>query len=74
VRIGAFKNFGTVTVQFEVDRSGRLLTRKVLESSGHQALDQKAIDWIDKAEFPPLPDALNAREVFTIPLIFQRAG
>ncbi len=74
VRIGAFKNFGTVTVQFEIDRTGKLLTRKILASSGNDVLDQKAIDWIDKAEFPPLPDALNTREVFTIPLIFQRAN
>lgn len=74
VRIGVFQAFGTVTLQFELDRTGKLLSRQVVESSGNSALDQKALDWLDRADFPPLPEALGSRELFTVPLKFQKAG
>lgn len=74
VRIGQFKAFGTVTLQFELDRGGKLLSRQVLQSSGNPGLDKQAIEWIDRAEFPPLPDALGNRELFTVPLQFQKSG
>lgn len=74
VRIGRFSSFGRVVIQFELDRSGKLISRQVLQSSGDPALDNRALDWMDRAEFPPLPEALNSRELFTVPLEFKRAG
>jgi len=74
VRVSRFTSFGTVTLQFELDRTGKLLTRQVLQTSGNPALDKQALDWIDRAEFPPLPDALGNRELFVVPLSFTKAG
>ncbi len=74
VRVGAFKTFGTVTLEFELDRSGKLLSRQIVRSSGNASLDKQALDMIDRAVFPPLPDALGTRELFTVPLEFKRAG
>lgn len=74
VRVGQFRAFGTVTLQFELDRSGKLISRQILTSSGNAALDRQALDWIERAEFPPLPEALGNRELFTVPLQFQKAA
>ncbi|NJM54915.1 MAG: energy transducer TonB [Verrucomicrobiae bacterium] len=74
VRVGAFKTFGTVTLEFELDRTGKLMSRQIIRSSGDASLDKQALDMIDRAVFPPLPDALGGREMFTVPLEFKRAG
>lgn len=74
VRVGKFKSFGTVILQFELDRSGAIVNRQILRSSGNAALDQQALDWLDRADFPRLPDTLGDREVFTVPLEFKKAS
>jgi protein TonB len=73
VRVGRFAGAGEVVIQFELDRAGKVVARSVLSSSGNPALDRLAVDWLDRARFPPLPSGLGERELFTIPMRFERS-
>jgi protein TonB len=44
---------GVVTLSFSVDRSGRVLTRSILKSSGVAALDEEVLTMVQRAQ--PLP-------------------
>ena len=44
---------GAVTVAFSVNRGGHVLNSRIVKSSGHQSLDQEALDLLHRAE--PLP-------------------
>jgi periplasmic protein TonB len=44
---------GAVLLGFSVDRNGRVLTRRIVQSSGHADLDQEVMEMIERAQ--PLP-------------------
>ncbi|MBK1706022.1 energy transducer TonB [Halochromatium glycolicum] len=64
---------GTVKVQFTIDRNGRLLSHRILSSSGHRRLDQEAEAMLKRASpLPAIPAALNrSRLTVTIPVNFS---
>jgi protein TonB len=64
----------TVIVRFDIDRTGRVLSRQLLQSGGDAAIDAEALAWIDRADPLPLPprevsDAELSRG-FRLPLQF----
>jgi len=63
---------GSVVVSFTLDRSGRLISRNVVRSSGHASLDQEALATIDRAQPLPTPPAgiSQASLHITVPLNF----
>lgn len=44
---------GTVTLKFKIDREGKAVDSKVVRSSGHDSLDQAALEGIGKCHFKP---------------------
>ena len=63
---------GQVTLGFTLDGAGKVTGREVIKSSGIAALDKAAMDWLDRAEFPPLPGILGTGQRFNVPLTFKR--
>lgn len=54
------KKEGVSTVSFSLDRSGRLVESKIIESSGHEILDQATINVINRvAPYEPFPRSIN---------------
>lgn len=64
---------GTAVISFGVARSGSVGELKVLKSSGHEALDQAAVDAVRGAgRFPPIPPDLGLERVtLEIPMVFK---
>ncbi len=64
---------GTVTVSFTVDRNGRVLSRRIVRSSGSAALDQEALAMLSRAQ--PLPafpaDMEGSSRSFNAPIRFS---
>jgi periplasmic protein TonB len=63
---------GLVSVSFTMDRSGRVLARRIVKSSGFADLDQEALDLIARAEpLPPFAPSMkeNTRD-FVLPIRF----
>jgi protein TonB len=57
---------GEVVLELLLDGSGKLKSKKVLTSSGYEALDKQALDMVEKAApFPTPPEALRGNS-FTI--------
>lgn len=51
---------GKVIIQFNLDRNGNILTKSVVQSSGHKSLDKAAIKMAEKAApFPKPPSVLQ---------------
>jgi len=48
---------GVATVTFKIDRSGHVLSSRVVQSSGSAVLDEEALATIKRAEPLPLPPA-----------------
>jgi len=67
---------GVTQVVFAIDRDGRVLDSHVIRSSGHKALDQEAIDTLQRAQpFPSPPENLaGERFEFTVPVRFNVAA
>ena len=63
---------GQVTLGFTLDSSGKVVDREVIKSSGITALDRAAVDWLERAAFPPLPNLLGTGQRFNVPLTFKR--
>ena len=63
---------GQVMLGFTLDATGKLVDREVIKSSGVAALDKAAVDWLDRADFPPLPGLLGTGQRFNVPLTFKR--
>lgn len=63
---------GTVVIRFSVDAAGQLKSREVVESSGSKALDDAAIQSVDRAApFPPFPEqSRNEPMVVSVPFKF----
>jgi protein TonB len=62
---------GTATVAFSVDRSGRVMTARLVRSSGSSLLDQAAVETVRRANPVPPPPAGVPGGSFTIPLHFS---
>jgi TonB family protein len=62
-----------ILLRLTLDRTGRVLSSDVLESSGDPAFDKAALAMIEKASPVPAPPPLVADEglVFSLPVIFQ---
>ncbi len=64
---------GSVTLRFELDREGRLLSCRVQRSSGYAVLDEAAEETIRaSAPFPPLPPALKEQSLWIeVPIQYE---
>lgn len=63
---------GTVRLQLVVQGDGRLASVRVLESSGHAALDRAAIEAARRARLPRAPQGLGGGSYrFNLPVRFQ---
>lgn len=65
---------GDAKVIFVIDRSGKLISRALVESTGSQPLDEAALAMVDRAEpFPePPPELKDDTFTFTVPVFFKR--
>jgi protein TonB len=68
--------YGTVVVQFVLDRTGHVIDSVVTKSSGNHALDQEALDVLQRASpFPPFPAAKpGAQDSYVAPVEFSQSG
>ena len=57
---------------FSVDRSGRVLTRRVVQSSGHPDLSQEVMEMVMRAQpLPAFPPSMTQSELdLTVPISF----
>lgn len=64
---------GDVIVDLKLNGDGNVLSAKVHESSGHEALDKQALEMVKKASpFPTPPEALRGRTFnITVPVSFK---
>ncbi len=63
---------GVVSVSFTIDRTGHVLTRSIVKSSGFADLDQEALDMIARAEPMPafVPSMKQETRNFVLPIRF----
>lgn len=57
---------GKVIIQFNLDRNGNILSKKVIQTSGHNALDKAAIKMAEKAAPFPRPPSVLQGDSFNI--------
>jgi protein TonB len=64
---------GEVIVELQIDGNGKLKSKKITQSSGHEVLDKQALEMVEKAlPFPVPPDALrNTNFTITVPVPFK---
>lgn len=64
---------GVVLLSFSVDRSGHVLERHVVHSSGHPELDDEVMSMIQRAEpLPPFPASMPEPKLdLTVPIRFS---
>lgn len=64
---------GEVELAFSIDREGRVLSTRIVKSSGHPALDESAMTTVRRAApFPPAPDGFGGEKFdFTVPVKFN---
>lgn len=63
---------GSTQLSFSVSREGELVASGVKNSSGSAALDQEALDTLQRAQpFPPMPDDAKPPADYTIRLTFR---
>jgi protein TonB len=63
---------GIVLLGFSVDRSGRVLAHRIVQSSGHADLDQEVMDMIVRAQpLPAFPRSMTQSKLdLTVPIRF----
>ena len=68
-----FAQDGTVVVEFKIDRSGRILFYRIVESSGYFLLDQAVRRMMDASSpVPPMPANVPGDELhFRVPVTFD---
>jgi TonB family protein len=49
-------SYGTVTIRFYIDRTGKVLAPHIISNSGNEALASASMQAILEAHFPPIPD------------------
>ncbi|TVQ94014.1 MAG: energy transducer TonB, partial [Chromatiaceae bacterium] len=64
---------GTVQVSFTIDRNGRLVSHRIIASSGHRLLDQEVSAMLRRASpMPALPASLGRNQLtVTLPISFS---
>jgi periplasmic protein TonB len=64
---------GVALLEFLLNRDGRVLSRKIVRSSGHAELDDEALAMIERAQpLPAFPPSMTKDEYsFTVPLRFS---
>lgn len=64
---------GTVRVRFTIDRKGRVLSKRIVSSSGHSALDKEVEAMLRRANpMPKIPRELDRSTLtVTLPVIFN---
>jgi periplasmic protein TonB len=64
---------GIAQVSFSLDRKGRVMSSRIMATSGSPALDREALEMIRRSQpFPPPPTALPGAEVrLTVPVRFN---
>lgn len=64
---------GEAVVELQLDGSGKLKSKKIIQSSGYDALDKQALDMVEKAApFPAPPEALRGSSFsITVPIPFK---
>lgn len=67
------KHQGVVTLEFAIERSGRVLSARIKKGSGYPALDQAALDMVERANpVPAIPDKLARDHLrLAIPIEFS---
>ncbi|MDP3321632.1 MAG: energy transducer TonB, partial [Bosea sp. (in: a-proteobacteria)] len=67
-------NPGTVQVSFSIDRSGRVLTARLVRGSGDALLDEEAVAMIRRASpVPAPPEGLGGGTIaLAVPVKFSR--
>ncbi len=69
--LGPGEGQGSVTVFFTIDRRGRILSSRVTQSSGSAALDQKALEMIQRSNPLPAPPSEVAGATIAFPLTIR---
>lgn len=62
---------GTVQVGISFESAGRLSVVAVAESSGHEVLDQRAVDLVRESIVPPPPELLATAFMVQVPVVFR---
>jgi protein TonB len=64
---------GTVILGFSVDRTGHVLSRHIVRSSGHADLDEEVMSLVDRAQpLPPFPPTMTQAQLeLTVPIRFS---
>ena len=64
---------GITQLSFMIDRSGQLVSSRIVRSSGHPALDAEALDLLRRAQPFPSPPAEvpGAHITLSVPIRFQ---
>jgi protein TonB len=63
---------GTVKVKFTIAATGRLSSLEILKSSGNKILDQRALDAVQRAVFPPPPPGMTVVQLtYELPYQFR---
>lgn len=64
---------GTAQVRFTLDRTGKVLSFTLAQSSGHRPLDDEALATLRRADTLPgfPPEMAGATHEFTVPLVFR---
>jgi protein TonB len=64
---------GVVQLSFTVDRTGHVLNREIVRSSGHRELDNEVMSMIERAQpLPPFPASMpQAKLDLTVPIRFS---
>jgi len=64
---------GVVQLSFTVDRTGHVLNREIVRSSGHRQLDNEVMSMIERAQpLPPFPASMpQAKLDLTVPIRFS---
>ena len=65
-----------IMVSFEIDRTGHVISSKVVQGSGYPEFDQAALDMLKRSDPVPAPPPLIADEglTFTLPVVFRAHG
>lgn len=73
-KIAAMRNWqGEAIVELELDGNGKVKSKKILQSSGHEVLDRQALEMVEKAlPFPAPPEVLRGSSfTITVPVPFK---
>ena len=73
-KIAQMRNWqGEAVVELQLDGNGKLKSKKIIQSSGHDALDKQALEMVEKAApFPLPPEALRGNNFsIRVPIPFK---